>query len=314
MLAAGLALALGVPGFIASILVALVLLDIIGTGLCAWFLETPLLMAAMALAALGWGDACDRPCRRPQRGGRVMKKTIPWPWRAPPHSPPVCCCSPAAASPRWPPASTIRSGMRSAATSRRRNIPPPPRSHPDNAHNLTQAWSIHTGDVNKAGGAQRNHLGRHPAIRQQHGLCRNAEIPRYSRWSPTPARKNGPIRRDPTPRPENQGFKNRGVAYWQADYPVKGQACQKIVYIGTMSGTLHAVDARQRQALHRLRRWRHPGCQQVEHDQCEIQDRASSSRRRSIATPSSWAGPAWTGSMKRKIPAPCSASTPVPAS
>ena len=65
MLAAGIVLALGTSGFIAALLVFLILLDIIGTGVCAWFLETPLLMAAMALAALGWvmraiGHAADR--------------------------------------------------------------------------------------------------------------------------------------------------------------------------------------------------------------------------------------------------------------
>ena len=38
-------------------------------------------------------------------------------------------------------------------------------------------------------------------------------------------------------------LKNRGVAYWQADDPAAGQACQKIVYIGTMDAKLYAVDA-----------------------------------------------------------------------
>jgi quinoprotein glucose dehydrogenase len=33
------------------------------------------------------------------------------------------------------------------------------------------------------------------------------------------------------------------VAYWQAVAPVAGRACEKRVYIGTMQGTLHAVDA-----------------------------------------------------------------------
>ncbi len=38
-------------------------------------------------------------------------------------------------------------------------------------------------------------------------------------------------------------LKTRGVAYWQAAEPVAGQACQKIVYLGTMDAKLHAVDA-----------------------------------------------------------------------
>ena len=38
-------------------------------------------------------------------------------------------------------------------------------------------------------------------------------------------------------------LKSRGVAYWEAEKPVAGQACQKIVYLGTMDGHLFAVDA-----------------------------------------------------------------------
>jgi quinoprotein glucose dehydrogenase len=38
-------------------------------------------------------------------------------------------------------------------------------------------------------------------------------------------------------------LKSRGVAYWQAADPEPGQPCQKIVYLGTMEGKLHAVDA-----------------------------------------------------------------------
>ena len=38
-------------------------------------------------------------------------------------------------------------------------------------------------------------------------------------------------------------LKNRGVSYWEADDPVAGEACQKIVYIGTMDARLFAVDA-----------------------------------------------------------------------
>ena len=44
-------------------------------------------------------------------------------------------------------------------------------------------------------------------------------------------------------RPANQGFKGRGVSYWAASSPVAGQPCQKMVYIGTMDGELHGVDA-----------------------------------------------------------------------
>jgi quinoprotein glucose dehydrogenase len=37
-------------------------------------------------------------------------------------------------------------------------------------------------------------------------------------------------------------LKNRGVAYWQAQNPQAGVACQKMVYIGTMDAKLYGVD------------------------------------------------------------------------
>ncbi len=40
--------------FIAGLFLFLLLLDIVGTGICAYFLESILLMATMALAAVGW--------------------------------------------------------------------------------------------------------------------------------------------------------------------------------------------------------------------------------------------------------------------
>ncbi len=46
-------LALG-RGLLASVFLLLLLLDVIGTGTAAYFLESGLIMGAMALAALGW--------------------------------------------------------------------------------------------------------------------------------------------------------------------------------------------------------------------------------------------------------------------
>jgi hypothetical protein len=41
-------------GFLAGIFLLLLLLDVIGTGVAGYFLESPMIMGAMALAALGW--------------------------------------------------------------------------------------------------------------------------------------------------------------------------------------------------------------------------------------------------------------------
>jgi len=61
---AGAILAGRVTGALAAVLVFLLLLGIIGTAVCAYFLETPIILGAMALAALGWvmralGHAAD---------------------------------------------------------------------------------------------------------------------------------------------------------------------------------------------------------------------------------------------------------------
>jgi len=67
MLLAALVVA-GVPnrsGFVQGFLVVSILLDIIGSSVAGYFLESPVVMAAEALALIGWllnviGDAADR--------------------------------------------------------------------------------------------------------------------------------------------------------------------------------------------------------------------------------------------------------------
>lgn len=114
----------------------------------------------------------------------------------------------------------------------------------DNVGDLEKVWEVHTGDVADGSG----------------------ELP-PTVWSATPVFANDtlyigtPFYRilalDPATGEEKWNFdtqstleamtqpalKNRGVAYWQADDPVAGEPCQKIVYIGTMDAQLFAVDA-----------------------------------------------------------------------
>jgi quinoprotein glucose dehydrogenase len=112
---------------------------------------------------------------------------------------------------------------------------------PDNVKSLKRAWSIHTGDVSS---------GSHSTTWGATPLFVNNTVyigtPKYNifavepdtgktKWKYAASGANGPE--------ENQGLKNRGVAYWAASAPVAGQSCQKTVYIGTMTGELHAVDA-----------------------------------------------------------------------
>jgi len=55
MLGASLLLALtAIPRWLAGLFEALIILDILGTGFCAYFLETPAMIAVMAIAFIGW--------------------------------------------------------------------------------------------------------------------------------------------------------------------------------------------------------------------------------------------------------------------
>lgn len=114
----------------------------------------------------------------------------------------------------------------------------------ENVGKLEKAWEVHTGDVSDGSG----------------------DVP-MSVWSATPLFVNDTVYVG-TPfynivaiepdtgkvrwRYESKALlkaltqpdmKNRGVAYWEAENPVEGQACQKRIYIGTMDAKLHAVDA-----------------------------------------------------------------------
>ena len=114
----------------------------------------------------------------------------------------------------------------------------------DNVSKLEKVWEFHTGDVSDG-------KGKTPA----------------TVWSATPVFANDTIyigtpfyrliALDPGTGKEKWHYdtkaprealtqpvlKNRGVSYWQAKNPVAGQACQKIVYMGTVDGKLYALDA-----------------------------------------------------------------------
>ncbi|UUP18225.1 Quinoprotein glucose dehydrogenase [Nitratireductor thuwali] len=113
-----------------------------------------------------------------------------------------------------------------------------------NVGRLELAWEYHTGDVSDGSG----------------------ELPKTV-WSATPVFANDTlylgtpfyrvIALDPATGEEKWSFdsastlkalsqpalKNRGVAYWEAESPVAGEPCQKIVYLGTMDARLYALDA-----------------------------------------------------------------------
>lgn len=117
---------------------------------------------------------------------------------------------------------------------------------PDNVKTLAVAWSVHTGDVSEGG------TGNAPKTAwQSTPLFVNNMVyvstPFYRIFAVAPdtgkvkwvyAAKT--ISNDPKSKFHGR---NRGIAYWAAANPIAGQPCQKILYIGTVEGHLHAIDA-----------------------------------------------------------------------
>ncbi len=111
---------------------------------------------------------------------------------------------------------------------------------PENVKNLKMAWEMHTGDVSS--GERSTTWGATPLFVNNtvyvgtpwYRIVAVEPDTGKTKWTYASNGGEGP--------PENQGLKNRGVAYWAASAPTAGP-CQKIVYVGTMTGTLHGVDA-----------------------------------------------------------------------
>jgi quinoprotein glucose dehydrogenase len=119
---------------------------------------------------------------------------------------------------------------------------------PQNVDRLRKVWSLHTGDVTRPGQPSK-------------GLKKGAR----TSWSATPlfvndtvyvgtpysrifavAPDTGKIRWIFSPKTNLKNLqiiKSRGLAYWHAAAPRAGQACQKIIYVGTEDSKLHAVSA-----------------------------------------------------------------------
>jgi quinoprotein glucose dehydrogenase len=111
---------------------------------------------------------------------------------------------------------------------------------PDNAKNLQRAWSIHTGDVGS--GTHYTTWGATPLF-ANNTVYVGTPFYRIYAVEPDTGKTKWVYNSGALGKSENQGLKNRGVAYWAAAAPAAGQACQKMVYIGTMQGELHGVDA-----------------------------------------------------------------------
>jgi quinoprotein glucose dehydrogenase len=114
---------------------------------------------------------------------------------------------------------------------------------PANVGQLQVAWEVHTGDVSNGGKIPATDWSATP-------LFVNDTVyigtPFYRIFAIAP--DTGKVKWVYDPHAQLKALtqpemKSRGVAYWQAQHPQPGVACEKRVYIGTMAGHLHAVDA-----------------------------------------------------------------------
>lgn len=115
---------------------------------------------------------------------------------------------------------------------------------PQNVGKLKLAWQYHTGDMSAGNGKVPASVWSATPIFANNTLYLGTPFYRIIALNPG----TGKVKWTYDPHAELKALtqpdmKNRGVAYWQSSDPKAGEACQKIVYIGTMAAKLHAVDA-----------------------------------------------------------------------
>ncbi|MDQ0316069.1 pyrroloquinoline quinone-dependent dehydrogenase [Amorphus orientalis] len=115
---------------------------------------------------------------------------------------------------------------------------------PENVGNLERVWEYHTGDFSDGSGDRPTSVWSATPLFVNDTLYLGTPFYRIIALTPDTGEEKWSY--DTKSRLEaltQPALKNRGVAYWQEDEPAEGEACQKIVYIGTMDAKLHGVDA-----------------------------------------------------------------------
>jgi quinoprotein glucose dehydrogenase len=116
---------------------------------------------------------------------------------------------------------------------------------PQNVKNLKIAWQIHTGDHStKQFGVPAETYFEATPIFVNNTVYIGTPFYRVFALQPD----TGKVKwifdaHEPRKALTQPGMKSRGVAYWQSANPAAGQPCQKIVYIGSTTAKLYAVDA-----------------------------------------------------------------------
>ncbi|WP_273899719.1 pyrroloquinoline quinone-dependent dehydrogenase [Enterobacter hormaechei] len=114
----------------------------------------------------------------------------------------------------------------------------------DNVGKLTKVWEFHTGDVSDGKGDTPATVWSATPIFANDTLYIGTPFDRLIALDPGTGKEKWYYDTKSSRKALTQPvLKNRGVSYWQAKNPVSGEACQKMVYMGTVDGKLFALDA-----------------------------------------------------------------------
>ncbi|HCR5077110.1 TPA: pyrroloquinoline quinone-dependent dehydrogenase [Enterobacter hormaechei subsp. xiangfangensis] len=114
----------------------------------------------------------------------------------------------------------------------------------DNVGKLTKVWEFHTGDVSDGKGDTPATVWSATPIFANDTLYIGTPFDRLIALDPGTGKEKWHYDTKSSRKALTQPVqKNRGVSYWQAKNPVSGEACQKMVYMGTVDGKLFALDA-----------------------------------------------------------------------
>ena len=114
----------------------------------------------------------------------------------------------------------------------------------DNVGKLTKVWEFHTGDVSDGKGDTPATVWSATPIFANDTLYIGTPFDRLIALDPGTGKEKWHYDTKSSRKALTQPvLKNRGVSYSQAKNPVSGEACQKMVYMGTVDGKLFALDA-----------------------------------------------------------------------
>ena len=115
---------------------------------------------------------------------------------------------------------------------------------PDNVGGLKKVWEAHTGDVSNGDGGKPATVWSATPLFVNDTLYLGTPFYRILALEPDTGKVKWTFNPHAVLKALTQpDLKNCGVAYWQAADPQPGEACQKMVYIGTMDAKLYGVDA-----------------------------------------------------------------------